>query len=291
MMTRLRAVSSLLPLHQSNPAQIRRRCVHLLHQMLTKQPLIHQLEMIRKKEIPSGDQLYLRLHDTEENYLGIMTLPQALQRIEPLSYLSQRKRGVYQIKPLRNPNSTELFATEWEKGGRHNKSFNRAGRSKDMPLRTVVTPDRLWQVLSAAYEDLIRGARVEFRLRRRSQRSHPADRTKTVDWALTNALHLRPDTIMAAMPAGTTMLAQPCYVHGGQDILMWAMEYPPALKRACASTPAWVKQMGAWDNHLELKGVLETKYGHLKCNSQRQIRKVKAARKSGGGQNQKHGIS
>ena len=53
-------------------------------------------------------------------------------------------------------------------------------------------------------KDLIRRARVEFSL---CQKSCPANRIKTMDWALANALHLRPDTTLAAMLVGTTMSA------------------------------------------------------------------------------------
>ena len=246
---------TLLPLRQSNPAQTHSRCMHLIHQMMTKYPVLEQLDSIMKKNVPSSDQIYLRLYDIQDKDLGIMTLPEALERIEPHFHLSQRVSGSthYQIRPLRLPTKEKLFATEWEKGGRGNKAFARAGRSKDMPLKTVVTPSHLHQILSAAYEDLIRGARVEFRLGRRTCSS---DRIKTLDWALINALHLRPDTILAAMPPGTTTLAQPCYVSGRENVMMWALEYAPALKEARASTPAFVKRMGTWDDHSEVMRVL-----------------------------------
>lgn len=277
-MHRPRVISTFLPFRQNNPAQIRGRSIHLLHQMFTKHPVISQLGSIRKKTVPSADQIYLRLYDVEEKDLGTMTLPQALQRIEPLFHLSQREPGVYQIKALRMFENTTLYGKEWDKGGKKNKHFTRSGRSKDMPLQTVVTPSRLLQVLSAAHKNLIRGARVEFRL---AQKTRPADGAKTVDWALANALHLRPDTIMAAMPAGTTMLARPCYAHDEPDVIMWALEYAPALERAHSPTPPSVLKMGAWRNHVSLNRYLEERYGHFQHKFAVRS-KPKAAKKSGG---------
>ena len=242
---------------QSKPASIRSRCLHLLHQMYTKHPLLEHLERIRRKEIPSATDLTLQLYDAEQRQLRTVTFDEALLLIKPLSHLSPRDKGGYAIKPLKPPTSTEPHPKEWELGGRKNKAFARAGRSKDMPLMTVVTPSRLVQVLSAAYENLVRGARLEFRI---GQRNRPSDRSKTVDWALTNALHLRPDVIMRAMPEGTQFCAQPCYENGVEQVVMWGIECERELRRAKAPiTSTQRKQVGLWNDPADVRRLMKEK--------------------------------
>ena len=69
----------------------------------------------------------------------------------------------------------------------------------------------------------------------------------TVDWAIENSLHLRPDTILRAMPEGTEMLGLPATSksHMGEE-LVWVFELPRTLAKAGHTTPAYIKKRAMW---------------------------------------------
>lgn len=77
---------------------------------------------------------------------------------------------------------------------------------------------------------------------------------RTPDWALAHCLHLRPDSILAAMLEGTTMLAEPAATdmsfkrpaknaEQATSQVMWAMENEKVLKAANAVTPKLVNKV------------------------------------------------
>ena len=122
--------------------------------------------------------------------------------------------------------------------------FKRLGRSKDFPLTTTEEPSLLQHQLGKAYGFLLLGSRIEFRLRPKSKPSFL--KNKTVDWALEHALHLRPDSILTAMPEGSMMLAKPCTA-AEQPTLMWGIEHPPSLERVGVRKPKWIYRLGTWE--------------------------------------------
>lgn len=96
---------------------------------------------------------------------------------------------------------------------------------------------------------------MEFHLHQRSKNTETSP-SPTVDWALANCMHLRPDSILAAMPEGTTMLAEPATtdlsfkkkipknLQEATSQVMWAVDNEAALKRASVMTPERMKKLG-----------------------------------------------
>ncbi|KAL9640456.1 MAG: hypothetical protein Q9164_000275 [Protoblastenia rupestris] len=206
-----------MPLPHLTRNQVRR--LHLLHRLFDHSAgHKEKLGTLRRKSLPSADELTLSLRAPDGHDLGTKTLRESWEFIQPLNHLQQVEAGVYQITPLKRPVMTAMF-------GRERKSFTRLGRSKAWHLTTTATPVFVAHVLSKAYEFLLRGARIEMHLKQKVN-----DNDHTVDWALCNAMHLRPESLLAAMPNGTIMLTEPCQnpVKKMAD-LVWAIEYPPAL--------------------------------------------------------------
>ena len=222
--------------------QVRR--VHVLHQMFDKFPYHEHLANISRKQLPPAKDFSLL--DVNEKEVRIVTLSQALNIIrgsETPAYLAQVKPDLYQIKPIGKVTKT--------KG---QLSFKRSGRSKDLPLTTTVDPQRLQYIMDKAYDFLLQGCRLEMILR---QGTKNRMKSYTVDWALENAPHLRPDTILAAMPNNSKMLVQPCnaFKMGKspqiQSTVTWAIEHPPSLKRFGLVTPEKLYRMGEWTSQYE----------------------------------------
>jgi len=225
------------------------RGIHLLHAMFTKNHSERtMLAKIEKVELPSASDASLNLFDTMGHDLGTMTLSQALQQLEPRFHLSRSESlsGRYQIKSLSALKAVDP-SSERKKGS---PQFKRAGKAKEFHLTTGSEPGFLkWAVLSKAYEFLLRGARVEIQLHdpKRNEFS-----MRTILSALESNLHLRPDAILAAMPEGTIMLAEPCKLAiPGHGSLMWAMEHTSSLEAAGTSTPEIFKQLGTWKRKAE----------------------------------------
>ncbi|MCJ1454239.1 hypothetical protein MMC28_004591 [Mycoblastus sanguinarius] len=211
--------------------------------MFTEHPS-GRIEAVQKKELPSAHGLSLRLLDSGHSILGTMTLTEALRHVEPASHLAHWKEDTYRIIPLRIPDKTELFGCETRGLTQRKKVFKRKGRGKELYLSTTPDPMLLSTILSKAYTFLLRGARVEFHLRQKTDRKLE---DMTVDWALENRLHLRPDSILAAMPKGSTMLACPCTVSTEKlPSLMWAVEHKPSLLGGGDATSRAIKQLGTW---------------------------------------------
>ena len=113
------------------------------------------------------------------------------------------------------------------------KRTKRAGWSKEFPLTTTEHGGRLQLILSKAYTFLLQGIGVEFCL---SQKVKDINKPNTVDWALENAPHLRPDTILSAMPEGSQILVQPCTTTASRRVIkhssvIWSVEHPPSLQK------------------------------------------------------------
>ncbi|KAL2037168.1 hypothetical protein N7G274_010031 [Stereocaulon virgatum] len=229
--------------HAKTPTQNSQRGIHLLHQMFCKYPVHSQLASIRKKKLPSADNTILQLYDISHNHVGTISLSEAFKYIKPGTHLSQSTPQTYQVKPLKN-------VPKIPQSGLHlpqkqiQIAYKRKGRSKDIPFVTTDEPSLVRIRLDKAYDLLLQGSRVEFRLR---QKTKPKVKDKTIDWALEHALHLRPDSILAAMPEGSTMLAKPCTVDPENEVLIWAIEHPPSLKRSNVVTPKAAYELGTWE--------------------------------------------
>ena len=102
---------------------------------------------------------------------------------------------------------------------------------------------------------------MEFHLHQKSKDRH----NRTVDWALAHCLHLRPDSILAAMPEGTTTLAEPGTsdmsfkkklpknIDQAKSHLMWVLEHEEALNRGHAGTPEHIKKLATWPGTTDSK--------------------------------------
>ena len=113
------------------------------------------------------------------------------------------------------------------------KRMKRAGRSKEFAFTTTEQRGRLQLILSKAYTFLLQGIRVEFCL---FQKVKGINKLNTVDWVLKNAPHLRPNTIISAMPEGSKILVQPCTATASKNVMkhssvIWSVEHPPSLQK------------------------------------------------------------
>ena len=221
------------------------RALHLLHHMFTKRS-VGQLETVTKKGLPSANKIsfqLLRSGESGKAEFEHVTLADALGRITTPAQLDKVKDNLYRLKPLKI--QTRSFGDQIEKKmePKKIKEFKRAGRGKEFHLTTDDDPAHLTHVLSKSHDFLLSGARVEFHLRQKSR----GNDAKSVDWALTNNLQLRPDSVLASMPKGSTMLAQPCTSPDDRfGSLIWAVEYAPSLLKDGVETPTRIQKMGEW---------------------------------------------
>ena len=151
--------------------------------------------------------------ETPSRLVTVNNVIEALRYIKPMTHLMKVDgEQIYRIAPLEPPrlplddqgNSVEPRGRC--KGGAH-----------EIQLTTGCSSAYLESVLSGAYRVLsfktVRRRRVEFHV--------TAEGGCTVEWALENCPHLRPEIILAAMPAGTLVLAPP--LADGRTELMWAL--------------------------------------------------------------------
>ena len=240
------------------------RAIHLIHSLFSDEDKDMLLD-VRKKTYPSADELSLRLLRKGEKEPTTMKLSKALTQFEPFSYLEEIKSGTeegpgtYRFLKFNDPGLPE---NKRPIGPMSTKYYKRRGRSKELHLNTDCPAALLRHRIKIAYAFLLEGSRLEFHLR-----SKAVGAAETVDSALRNHLHLRPDTILAAMPPGTTMLAVPgtapprpatlrrltkvgekTAVNKASDVF-WAMENAEALKRYKVTTPPQIKAIGTWTYH------------------------------------------
>ena len=198
------------------------RKLHLVHEMYTKGTPSHKLAHITEKTLPDPGTRF-PITDIWGATLGEKTMSEALELLRPALHLRQivlaDKRSVYRIEKLKPPPV---------KPNPEGKP-KRAGEAKSLYLTTACGERDLKHKLSKAYEFLCRGWKVELHLRPRGG----VDSWKSVDWALLNCIHLRPEVIFASMPKGTTMLVDP--VSEGVQ-LIWVM-YLPKEWRKMLSAP------------------------------------------------------
>ena len=187
-----------------------RRHLHLIHELFTKTPTDKLIGLPRKK-LPDVTNKKFQLLDHQTRKTAVITLSDAVKLIQPLTYLCNISRipdgPLYTIRPLKViklPPKSKAPKFKW------------AGRAKEIHLTTVTPRDHLEHILSIAYDFLLKGQRVAFHLKPRS-----STKTKTVDWALQNCMQLRPECMLASMPKGTTVLAEPI-IDGTQ--IVWAVE-------------------------------------------------------------------
>ena len=230
------------------------RAFHLVHNLFSAAVNDHstaQLASVKKKTYPGPDNLFLKLVEGKRNAAATMTLSQALQRLKPLSYLDNTGPGRYRIQTLPDPG--QILPIQKSPRQSSYKPWTRAGRGKELHLTSTCTPQNLRHLLTCSYKYLLEGSRIEFHLHQKTQDKQ----NRTPDWALEHCLHLRPDSILAAMPAGTTMLAEPAttdmsfkkfpekFEHQKFHV-MWAMENGQSLAKANAATPKHIKRLGQW---------------------------------------------
>ena len=234
-------ISTILrPAHRPTQVQTRRK-LHLVHALFALEDTdILPLKSLKELKYPSATETVLKLIDRESNEVETMTLEQACQRLKPLSYLAEAGSGAYRIQQFPSPERVNR--------PQNDEKWVRKGRGKEIHLTTSVTSPNLRHNLSLSYNYLLEGSRVEMHLRQKTKRSDG----RTVDWALRNCMHLRPDSILAAMPQGTRMLVGPVVSdmsfrtkeHKRGDIFktkaMWAFEHKEVMKLAGQTAPKWV---------------------------------------------------
>ena len=234
------------------------RTFHLVHNLFSAHFNEHsatQLATVSRKTYPSADELSLKLVDGKNDEILTMTLEQALKRLEPFSYLAEAGPGLYRIHTFPDPGPVQPVKQPFPRTSF--KPYTRAGRGKEIHLTTSCPPSYFRNTLRISYKYILEGSRMEFHLHEKSEKARSKD-DPTIDWALAHCMHLRPDSILAAMPLGTTMLAKPATsdwsfkkksprnLDDRMSVVMWAMENTEALRRAKAVTPARVKKIGQW---------------------------------------------
>ena len=258
------------------------RAIHLLHSLFSKDVPIRMLLKVREKTYPDADQVSLKLLQNGQWRPTVMTLKEALARLEPLSYLVQTEDtpGTYRILKFDNPGLTH---NKKKAGPSSRRYYKRNGRSKELHTNTDCSAAQLRHKLKLAYDYLQEGSRVEFHISSKANAS-----AETIDSELRNHLHLRPEAILATMPPGTTMLAIPgtlqppaealkvrsqYFINKTSDVF-WAMENEEALKRHGVVTPPEIKRTGTWKGHREYaKAVIEKK------NEARRRKELRAERR------------
>ena len=230
------------------------RSLHLIHDLFSRdrREADKQLNSLKKKIYPSADDMSLALYDDQSGQVATTTLTEALQRVrlKPYAYLAQEESGIYRIRTYlkREPGEPIRSARV------SHKPWKRAGRGKETHLTTSCSAQFLRHVLGNSCKYLLEGSRMEFHLHQEAKDK----KERTTDWALTHCLHLRPDSILAAMPEGTTMFAQPAtsdlshkkritknYRMADSDV-MWAMENAEALSRVDVKTSQHILNLAAW---------------------------------------------
>lgn len=242
---------------------------------------LNELARITKIQYPPADQLWLRLLNMPGFRNTRMRLSQALEHLSPCSYLvrvqepTEARLGGYTIKKFRPP---DVVAKSRATNPSSPKYYKRAGRGKECRFTTVSPDTYVRHELSLAYTFLLEGSRVEFHLGETSKAKH-----HKVDWALSNRFDLRPDTILAAMPKGTTMLALPAKEVSSPEgtgpkskrkrgEIFWALENAAALDRVGVFTPSTVKELGIWSSELKVPAQGETIHFRGLLHSQRSSR-------------------
>lgn len=252
-------VPSMLRCRPRSPHSQGNRAFHLVHNLFCAHFNEHsatQLATVSGKIFPRADELPLRLVDGKSDEILTMTLEQALKRLEPLSYLAEAGPGLYRIQTFPDPGPVAPVKQPFPRTSF--KPYTRAGRGKEIHLTTSCTPSYLLHTLRISYKYILEGSRMEFHLHPKSEKAKSKD-DPTVDWALAHCMHLRPDSILAAMPLGTTMLAEPATsdwsfkkkspknLDDRKSEVMWAMENTEALRRAKAvMTSKRLKKIGQW---------------------------------------------
>ena len=245
------------------------RPLHLLHTLFTTRtdPVSRKrLATIREKKYTDASEVSLTLVDEDSDEGTTMTLSQALQRLKPLSYLVgvENRPGVYRIENLFHLEPSKLIVQHFKR--KSYAPWSRGGRGKEVHITTSCTREHLRDRLSISYKQILEGSRLEFHLRQNLQPTS----SPTVDWALERCLHLRPESILAAMPEGTTMLCKPATtdmsvgfkvprnLHNAQTQVMWIMENGDVLESAQAQTPPRIKKLADWSRRTNrVKGVSE----------------------------------
>ena len=237
------------------------RALHLIHSLFKLEDMC-MLFQVKKKYYPKAEDLSLRLLERNSTPKE-MKLSEAVALLQPCSYLTEHAAGTAE-----NPGTYRILKFNDPEAGRDSvKKFDppkgyykRSGRSKEFHFFTDCAAALLRHRLKAAYNFLLEGSRVEIHLRPRTTNDVAA-----VDWALAHHLHLRPESILAAMPAGTTMLTE----LGTRELdaksrkdrrrqilriseVFWAMENTAALTRTKGSTPQRIKNIATWNNHRNL---------------------------------------
>lgn len=205
-----------------NRASVSRRYLHLVPGLLSKGAPRNKVKSLPRKTLPIVEWKCFRLRKEKNAAPIVVTLSQALKLIRPSTYLANTSPS------SRNPRYTilPLKQAAFKKTPEQRKRGKLGAQTKEFHLRPSCSPPHIAQVMSKSYAFILEGYRVEFHLRGPAPAKENEDYS-TVDWALKNSMHLRPESILAAMPEGTTYLMEP--VTDGDEII-WALEHKEHLK-------------------------------------------------------------
>ncbi len=196
-----------------SPSLVFTRRLHALHELFSKSPRGKSIAL-RGKSLPTIEN-EVRLENGKGRTIAtVKTIARLVEHLGPLSYLEKvpSENHLYTIVPLKT-----------FRPSKKQDQFKRAGNGKELYITTSSDLLSIKHNVSKAYDFLSKGYRVEFHVRPRSN-----NRVQTIDWALQNALHLRPEVIQAAMPKGTKILIPP-FRDG--TALIWALEHPENWKK------------------------------------------------------------
>ncbi|KAL8794058.1 MAG: hypothetical protein Q9195_003358 [Heterodermia aff. obscurata] len=208
-------------------ARTQHRRLHLFHEIYTEYPS-GKLAACERQELDLQPKPFRIV--TPSGLITVNSVIEAFKYVEPMTHLMKVDVDGEQIYRIA---SLETLAPPRSKlGNLTEKPGRRVGGAREIHIRTDCSSAYLRRVLSRAYQVLTFKTlvlrRVEFHVR--------VEGDYSIEWALENCPHLRPEIILAAMPEQTAVLAPP--LADGRNKLMWALH----RKR---TTAEWLEENGA----------------------------------------------
>ena len=187
------------------------RYLHLVHEIFTKFPN-GKLAACVKQKLNIQPKPFTILKPSGK--IAVNSVKEALEHIEPMTHLSKVCGDqIYQFSKLDAPRPSPNKPS----GAIKETAGCRDGNAREFHLKTDASSCHLAHVLSKAYQVLsfrnVDLRRVEFHV--------TMEEDFSIEWALQNCPHLRPEMILAAMPPETMVLAPP--LADGRRKLMWAL--------------------------------------------------------------------
>ena len=226
------------------------RKLHLIHDIFAPRPS-YQLDKLRTKIISDIELAPCKLVESPSGSEdSIVTLHELLPMIQPFHYLeAEGPQGSTEIKAEEVANlrykivELPVWSGPWSR--QKDKKHKRLGSSKEIHLTTSLRPGAFKHFLGVAAYILQKRDRVEFHLRAKR-----GNKAMTVDWALQNLPHLRPEVILRSMPEGTSVFIPPV-VNKKLEELIWAFSNKESESfRPEGMKIQWRKGSQKWQNSI-----------------------------------------